>query len=126
MIEYGMEYTYNLNNQVITELDPVNKQKGLLFTIKYAYDALGRVKTQTDAKGHIASYEYDDTGNLLYARMQKDASSPKQVTEHNQYDFIGRLTAKTDGNGNTATFISARECKNASEGIYTKPSRNRT
>lgn len=101
---YGTEYTYNLNNQVISILDPVSKQKGLNYRIKYAYDAFGRVITETNAKGHIISYEYDDAGNLLKNKVQRDTNSPKQVLETYNYDYIGRLISKTDGNQNTIYF----------------------
>jgi YD repeat-containing protein len=101
---YGTEYTYDLNNNVLSMLDPVSKQKGLTFTVKYTYDALGRTLTETNAKGHITSYEYDDAGNLLKKEIQSDASSPKQVTETYSYDYLGRLISKTDGNQNTTHF----------------------
>ena len=101
---YGTEYTYNLNNQLISVLDPVSKQKGLTYTVKYTYDALGRTLTETNAKGHVISYEYDDAGNLLKKEIQSDASSPKQVMETYSYDYLGRLISKTDGNQNTIYF----------------------
>jgi RHS repeat-associated protein len=62
------------------------------------------VITETNAKGHIISYEYDDAGNLLKKEVQRDANSPKQVLETYNYDYIGRLTSKTDGNQNTIYF----------------------
>ncbi|NLN66369.1 MAG: RHS repeat protein, partial [Clostridiaceae bacterium] len=68
------------------------------------YDALNRKATETNAKGHIITYTYDDAGNLLKTEIQKSQSSPKEMTETNTYDYLGRLKTKTDGNQNTTIF----------------------
>ena len=85
-------------------LDPVSKQKGLQYTVKYTYDALGRRATETNAKGSIFTYAYDDAGNLLTTEVQTNSSSPKQLLQQNRYDYLGRLLSQTDGNGNTVTY----------------------
>ncbi|MHB1395030.1 MAG: S8 family serine peptidase, partial [Clostridia bacterium] len=48
---YGIEYTYDLAGNIRTMLDPVSKQRGLAFTSRYEYDALGRKVSVTNAKG---------------------------------------------------------------------------
>jgi RHS repeat-associated protein len=101
---YGTEYTHDLRNNVLTVLDPVSKQKGLQYTVKYTYDALGRRATETNAKGSIFTYAYDDAGNLLTTEVQTNSSSPKQLLQQNRYDYLGRLLSQTDGNGNTVTY----------------------
>ncbi|MCO7227584.1 calcium-binding protein, partial [Pleionea sp. CnH1-48] len=54
--------------------------------VKNTYDALGRLKTMTDAQGKVESYEYDALGNQL-TRTDKNA----QVWTY-EYDALNRLT----------------------------------
>ena len=54
---------------------------------------------QPNAKGHIITYTYDDAGNLLKTEIQKNQSSPKEMTETNTYDYLGRLKTKRMATG---------------------------
>ncbi|MCB2355756.1 hypothetical protein [Clostridium estertheticum] len=40
--KYTAEYIYNADGKLIAVLDPVSKEKGLSYSVKYAYDTLGR------------------------------------------------------------------------------------
>ncbi|MEN6314698.1 MAG: DUF1308 domain-containing protein [Clostridiaceae bacterium] len=101
---HGTEYTYDLANRPITVKDPVSGQRGLSYTVKYGYDALGRKISETDAKGAIKAYYYDDAGNLLQATIRKTLSDPEKLMETNTYDLTGNLITGSDGNGNTTVY----------------------
>lgn len=95
---YGTEYTYNLAGKAVTMRDPVSKDRSLPFTIKYDYDALGRKTAETNAKGIVTAYSYNDAGNLLSITVDS------QTVKTNTYDLSGRLITGTDGNGKTTTY----------------------
>ncbi|MDP4093577.1 MAG: S8 family serine peptidase [Bacillota bacterium] len=95
---YDTEYTYNLANKPVTVTDPVTAERGLPYTTKYDYDALGRKTSETNAKGVVASYTYDDAGNLISAQV--NGKTVKSAI----YDYTGNVISQTDGNGNTTTY----------------------
>jgi YD repeat-containing protein len=61
---YGTTYMYNLADKLVTVIDPVSEDRGLPYTTKYEYDALGRKISETNAKGAVTGYIYDDAGNV--------------------------------------------------------------
>ena len=101
---YGTEYTYNLANKVITVQDPVSKERGLSYTTKYGYDALGRRVTETDANGVVTGNCYDGAGNITKITVRKTANAPEQIIAAKTWDFQGRLLTETDANGNVTTY----------------------
>ena len=101
---YGTEYTYNLANKVITVLDPVSKERGLAYTTKYGYDALGRRVTEIDANGVVTGSCYDGAGNIIKITVRKTANAPEQVIAVKTWDLQGRLLTETDANGNVTTY----------------------
>lgn len=60
---------------------------------QYAYDSLGRLKTVTDAKGNLRSYEYDLNGNKL---VDVDPGSGRW--EYG-YNALGELVSQRDAKG---------------------------
>ena len=101
---YGTEKTYNQAGLLETELDPAAKTKGLKYTKKNTYDGAGRKTSETDARGVITCYTYDDAGNIKSTAVRKTQSEPELVIATQQYDLAGNLTEKTDGNGNTTKY----------------------
>ena len=101
---YGTEYTYNLANKPITVLDPVSKERRLSFTTKYSYDALGRKTSETNAKGVITNYYYDDAGNITQIGVRKTSTAAETVLKTSTYDYLGNLLTETDAIGNTTTY----------------------
>ncbi len=95
---YGTEYTYNLANKLVTVTDPVTAERGLPFTTKYDYDALGRKVSETNAKGVVTSYTFDDAGNVI--TVQVNGKTIKSAI----YDYAGNVISQNDGNGNTTTY----------------------
>jgi RHS repeat-associated protein len=70
-------------------------------TYEYTYSAAGDLARVKDANGRTVSHEYDGDHNL---REQKDpAGRPFQTLT---YDDAGRLTAITDGAGNTTRIVT--------------------
>jgi len=86
---YGTEYTYNLANRLIQQLDPVNKEQGLPFSVKYSYDGLNRKVSETRANGAITGYYYDDAGNITSTTLRKSLSDPERVISNIEYDLLG-------------------------------------
>ena len=101
---YGTEYTYNLANKPITVLDPVSKERRLSFTTKYSYDALGHKTSETNAKGVITNYYYDDAGNITQIGVRKTSTAAETVLKTSTYDYLGNLLTETDAIGNTTTY----------------------
>lgn len=65
------------------------------FSIRYTYDAAGRVLTEEDANGNITTNSYYLNGLL------KEKTYPDDIKESYDYDFTGKVeTVKTDRGGN--------------------------
>ena len=101
---YGTETTYNLAGYVETVKDPVTKERSLSYTMKYTYDALGRKTSETNAKGVITNYYYDDAGNITFIKYKKSASADEITLSSYTYDFVGNLLSETDANENITTY----------------------
>lgn len=66
------------------------------------YDDLGRIKTTTDEKNIVSSYEYDEFGRVkktIVTIPNKDAETTETV-----YDLNGRVTEETDKLGRKTTY----------------------
>ena len=101
---YGTEYTYNLANLLVTQIDPVAKKRELSFSLKNEYDAMGRKISQTNADGVKTLYTYDNAGNILSVSIKKNSATNEQVLKTSTYDLIGRMLTQTDAKGNTTTY----------------------
>ena len=101
---YGTEYTYNLANLLVTQIDPVAKKRELSFSLKNEYDAMGRKILQTNADGVKTLYTYDNAGNILSVSIKKNQASNTQKLQTSTYDLIGRMLTQTDAKGNTTTY----------------------
>ncbi|MGE5328496.1 MAG: RHS repeat-associated core domain-containing protein, partial [Deltaproteobacteria bacterium] len=101
---YGTEYAYNLAGKVLTVLDPVSKDRSLNYTTKYEYDGAGRKIAETNAKGVIKTYCYDDANNLSSLSIRKTINDPEQTIESSIYDLAGNKLSTTDGNQNTTVY----------------------
>ena len=101
---YGTQYTYNLQGKVITVLDPVSAERGLLFTTRFTYDAVGRTTMIESASGLISHMEYDSAGNITRKWIQENATAPEQTLMTATYDYVGNMQSQTDARGNTTTY----------------------
>jgi RHS repeat-associated protein len=102
---YGTTYTYNLAGKLVTTLDPVSAERGLTFSVKYTYDAIGRVVSVENAAGVIALSTYDSAGNVIQQAVKENASAPAQILQTNTYNYVGNALTQTDANGNTITNV---------------------
>ncbi|NLA43781.1 RHS repeat protein, partial [Candidatus Saccharibacteria bacterium] len=100
---YGMMYTYNLAGMRVTELDPESAALGLTWSMRYTYDALGRLILTENIEGTIARTEYDLAGNVVRQTVRENASAPEQTILTATYDFAGNVLTQTDANGYTVT-----------------------
>lgn len=77
----------------------------------YGYDIAGNLISQTDAKGCVINFDYDELNRLTEKSYGGTCSG---ATVHYFYDeaghgySIGRRTRMTDGSGSTAWFYDAR------------------
>lgn len=84
--EYQIAYTYDVRGQVITR----ENSRGQV--TEYTYDGCGRLISQTDDLGTIV-YTYDNSGNLLTV-------TDEAGTITRTYDQAGRMISYTDTSGN--------------------------
>ena len=90
-------YTYTSRNNYLDTLEYGNDD-----SVKYTYDDLGRIKTQTYEDGDTVSYGYDNNGALATV---KDSGSGMTTTYY--YDFLQRpvkYTEVSSGQTNTVEY----------------------
>ncbi len=102
---YGTENTYNAANLLIATLSPVSKDNGLDYDTRYVYDGAGRKRSETNAKGVVTNYEYDNAGRIIKTTVRDSAD---MVTRQVSYDGMGNILTETDGNGNTTRYTYNR------------------
>jgi len=101
---HGTEYTYNLAGKPVTTIDPVSTDRALPYTVKYEYDGLERKSSETNAKGVITIYGYNDAGNITSVTVKKSQTASGTTIQTGTYDLTGNTLTRTDGNGNTTQF----------------------
>ena len=126
---YGVEYTYNLANQLETVKNPeFTGANGRNYNIKYSYDGLGRIVSETIAHGlnktlviedygvpqQVSSlyysntkYLYDDVNRKLDVMVIDNVDNPiyteyRLKTEY--YDYAGNIKKTVDANGNEISY----------------------
>jgi len=116
---YGIEYSYDYSNRLLTVLDPEADSKGLVFTTKYEYNQYGEKIKETDALNNHTDYEYNSAGKLVkvldsldiatnyeYDRagnMLKMINGKQKVTNYD-YNALGLLRSVTDADYKTETY----------------------
>ena len=101
---YGITYTYNSTNKVLTKLDADGAERGLAYTVKYNYDALDRVTEEINAKGNVTIYYYDENGNLAKKTVKADTTSEEKTVATSTYNLVGEALSEGDGNGVITTY----------------------
>ena len=96
---YVTSYTYDAANRQISVLDPESASKGLAFTRQTAYNGLGQIASEKDARNVITSYTYNGQGRLL------STATGSVTTKSAAYDLAGNMLTESDGNGNTASYV---------------------
>ena len=77
----------------------VRTKEGEEYTIRYAYDPLGRVTATTDEEGNTTRYTYDAVGNVTSATDEEG-----NATTAATYDSMGRTAVVKDALGLTTTY----------------------
>ena len=109
-------YTYDLRGNLIEE-----RSAGK--SIRYSYDAAGRLTEIIDAAGVVTSFSYDNNGNLLSRKVgdveksfEYDAMNrvtkefiAGALTASYTYDAVGNISSVTDGLGNQTKYIRNKE-----------------
>ncbi|MDP4144966.1 MAG: right-handed parallel beta-helix repeat-containing protein, partial [Bacillota bacterium] len=109
---YGTIASYNLANKIAAILNADTQDRlaagtqdqNLPYTVSYTYDGAGRKVTETNAKGVIYTYYYNDAGNITSTTVKKTASAPEVTLQSNTYDLLGNLLTHTDGDGNVTSY----------------------
>jgi RHS repeat-associated protein len=78
---------YDSENRLIEETDPLGARRTM------AYNAIGKLASQTDAKGRVTTFTYDGNGRLA------KTAYPDGTSEITTYDAEGNETARTDRQG---------------------------
>jgi RHS repeat-associated protein len=89
-------YAYDALGRVVTETD-------ILSPTSFVYDAAGRMTRQTMFDGFYVTYDYDVTGNVTAIR-ENGAASGVGVLGSYAYDNLGRRTMLTRGNGTSTAY----------------------
>ena len=115
---HTIQFAYNPSNKVKAILDPVAADNG--FTLENApkrfnYDALGRTVEEITAREEKSGkdyttyestkkYDYDDAGNVKAVRSKKNSDVSEKTLEKANYDYLGNVITRTDGNENTTIY----------------------
>ena len=90
---YNRHYVWDFRGNLLKQKDSLGG------TWKYAYDLTGRLASAINPVGDKTSYVYDRFGR---ERSRVNGMGDCEYTL--DYDALGRVTARTDGEGNTTTF----------------------
>lgn len=93
----GVVTTYGYDVETLRLASLQTGTGGALQNLGYTYDAVGNVKTLTDAVPlpvQVTTYNYDDLSRL------KDATLPGVYTHTWTYSSIGNMLTRNDNNGN--------------------------
>ncbi|MFS1514767.1 polymorphic toxin-type HINT domain-containing protein [Chengkuizengella sp. SCS-71B] len=96
-LRYGLEYTYDIGNRLLTLTTPETKNEGITNS-HYTYNALNHVLTYSDGLNNTTTYVRDIWGNPL------TVTNAEGYTSEFKYDLAGNLLSSTDGNGNTMNY----------------------
>ncbi len=101
---YKTEYHYNAIDKPIIILTPEDKEKGLNFSIRTSYDALGRKITEENETGAIITYYYDNADNIVKQTVKKNSASQEQIISQASYDLLGNKLSSIDGLNNVTEY----------------------
>ncbi len=85
---------------------------GLNYITTYTYDEVGNLKTETNARGKVTTYWYDD------ANRKTQADYPDGTHEYWSYRDDGRMYTHTDGRGRVITYRYDADDRLAGSGSY--------
>ena len=89
---YGAQYTYDLANRLVMEVDQEGSEK------TYRYNPAGEKVQETNALGQAYTYRYDKAGRLM------QVADPLGVAVSYRYDLAGNKVDMTDGKGKATRY----------------------
>lgn len=110
---------YNLEGRVVAQIDALNNttyyeyyddgsrklvRNALGEETSYTYDADGQMETMTSPAGTTFKYYYDNRGRQIRSTWLNADGTVETTIDETVYDNAGRMTSKTDANGNTTSF----------------------
>ncbi len=91
--------TYDVLNRQETESDLIGP-----ITQQMTYDADGNLTSQTDARGFITEFDYNEFNEVIETRLATNAAADISQTLKTTYDGRGNVTSQTNGRNFTTTF----------------------
>ncbi len=88
----SVTYAYDALNRPVSVTDAEGN------TTRYAYDAMGNLTKATDPAGNETSYTYNETGEMT------GKTDPDGSTTAYTYNLLGQVETVTDPRGNTTTY----------------------
>ncbi len=114
----GRQFTFSYSGtslQVTQVTDPLGR------TVRYSYDAAGRLTSVTDPAGGVTRYTYDSLNRLL------TITDPRGILFlRNEYDGAGRVSRQTQADGGVFTFAYTLTSGVVTQTAVTDPRGNRT
>lgn len=95
---YGVTTAYNGFGDITSRTDA----RG--YTTRYEYDGMGRKTSVIYPDGSIATYAYNDRGDIVREGRRANHSDTEKVIATHTYDLAGNRLQTVDGNGNKTTF----------------------
>jgi RHS repeat-associated protein len=97
-------FTYDIQGNIRTYIDPKRNLNSSGVTKSYTYDALNRLFNVTDALGQITSYAYDATGNIQQVSMQATAAAAPTLLSTKQFNEVGAIVQSTNPNNQSESY----------------------
>lgn len=112
--------SYNKRGEVIGRVEDVG---GLARSTATAYDAFGRVTSQTDGRGLLTKTSYDSNGRII------TVTDPLNFSTKSEYDAFSRVLRQTDALGKVTTYAYDDVARSVTittpDGVSVKTVRNR-
>lgn len=101
-LDHAWRYEYDAADRVVKEYDPLIETPDDKYTV-YAYEpGDDELRYVTDREGLITAYTYDHLDRRLTETQDPGGLG---ITVSTAYDGAGNVTARTDDNGNTTSYI---------------------
>ncbi|MVP02560.1 RHS repeat-associated core domain-containing protein, partial [Paenibacillus lutrae] len=95
----SVRFTYDAAGKVLTMSDGAGSSAGDVQTTQYSYDAMGRLVSVTDTEANTTRYTYSKASNLTQIEY------PDRNKKLKSYDQMGRVIQETDPLGQIETYF---------------------
>jgi RHS repeat-associated protein len=108
---------------------------GIVSTVDYSFDALGRMASITSPRGYLHTYDYDDRNRVSQIQLTDPNSDTEQVATYGYLGAMGSVRQRVTGDGNTlnvtrdgfgrVTRMQTNGASNVADNNYTYDDANR-